>query len=235
MNSSASKIKFYVNSDMQDSNKKNTGFIKLTDNNSSYDAYRIDLYSVLTAIEGGKEWSSLGVNDAVVKGTIKLTIPDKHCSYYEDVVDLFYFALNDYEVPTEEERTTMKDRVDKLISKCEKVSDIHQAIIDECKDCNNERVFIGPEYLCVRGSSAFAGNSSGYNDVFVPIYFTKHTFVKADIYIKEYSDTTKQELMTKFENSIFNNEKFMKEIGWRIKDSEFDVTDIHTYMLKNPT
>ena len=229
-----SPIVMYVNSDMQDSNKKNTGFIKLTDNNT-YDAYRIDLYGVLTAMESGKEWSSLGVNDAIVKGTIKLTIPDKHCSYYNDVVDLFYFALNDYEIPTEDERANMKDRVDKLISKCEKVPDIHQAIIDECKDCNNERVFIGPEYLCVRGSSAFAGNSSGYNDVFVPIYFTKHTFVKADIYIKEYSDITKQELMSKFETGLFNNKKFMEKIGWRVKDSTFDVTDIHTYMLKNPT
>ena len=228
-----SPIVMYVNSDMQDSSKKNTGFIKLTDNNT-FDAYRIDLYNVLTAMESGKEWSSLGVSSAVVKGIVELTIPDKHCGYYNDVVDLFYFTLNDYEIPTEEERASMKNRVDKLISKCKKVSDIHQAIIDECKDCNNKKVFIGPEYLCVRGSSAFADNNSGYSDTFVPIYFTKHTFAKADIYLKNHNDTTRQDVINKFKNSIFSNKKFMEEIGWRIKNSTFDVTDIHMYMLNNP-
>jgi len=230
-----SPIVMYVNSDVQN-NKKDTGFIKLTDgSNNSYDIYRIDLYNVLTAMEKDKEWESLNISKDVVKGKIKLTIPNKHCSYYNDVVDLFYFALNDYEIPTEDERAKLKERVDKLIEKCEKVSDINQAIIDEAKNCKNERVFIGPEYLCVRGNMAFAGNNSSYSDTFVPIYFTKHTFVKADIYIKEYTDTNKQEIMTRFENSIFENKKFMREIGWRIKDSTFDVTDVHTYMLKNPT
>lgn len=228
-----SPIVMYVNSDMQKYSDKDSGFIKLTENNSSYNTYRIDLYDVLVAMEKGKEWSSLNINKNIVKGTIRLTIPNKHCSYYEDIVDLFYFTLNNYKVPTEKERAKLKNRVDKIIGKCDTVSDIHQAIIDECKDCKNQKVFIGPEYLCVRNGKAFLGNRS-YNDSFAPIYFSKHTFVTADIYIKEHTDKTKNEIVNKFEKNIYKNEEFMENIGWRIKNSTFDVTKIHGYMINNP-
>ena len=204
------------------------GFIKEEGHN-----YRkkIDLYTVLVAMERNLNWDDIGVQDQVVKDKIILYIPSERSWYYSAVEDLFYLTLNGGEMPSDEERTNLKERVDKIIDKCEKVPDVAKAIYDEYSDGSKSgKVFIGPESLFLTGNGM---NNSGSTNRFVPIYFTKTTFLYANIYLKtNYSGVN---IAEDFVKTIQTKKGFMEDIGWRVKDSTFDIQKVSSRFIKVPT
>ena len=204
------------------------GFIQQEGQN---DRKKIDLYTVLTAMEKGKNWGDIGVEEEVVKDKIVLYIPNEKSWFYPAVEDLFYLTMNNGKTPTEEERAALKERVDKILEKCEKVPDIAKAINDEYNEnTKTGKVFIGPEslYLTSNGMS----NSSNYNK-FVPVYFTQTTFIRANVYIKtEYKDVN---IANDFVKTMQEKEDFMEDTGWRVKDSTFDIHKVSSRFIKVPT
>lgn len=195
-------------------------------------AKKVDLYTIITAMEKGQTWQEIGVHEKVVKDKIVLYIPDERNWYYPVVEDLFYLTINGGEMPTTEEREALKERVEKILDKCEKVSDVAKAINDEyVEDSKTGKVFIGPEslYFTSNGMS----NSSNYNK-FVPIYFTKTVTIYANIYVKNnYEENTN--IAEDFIKTIQNKKGFMSDTGWRVKDSIFDIHDVSSRFIKVPT
>ena len=204
------------------------GFIQAEGEN---DRKKIDLYTVLTAMERGQTWQDIGVHEKVVKDKITLYIPNEQNWYYPVVENLFYLTINGGENPTEEKRAELKDRVDKILEKCEKVYDVAKAINDEyTEESKSGKVFIGPEslYLTSNGMS----NSGNYNK-FVPIYFTKTTIAYANVYLKSSYDGVN--IAEDFIKTIQSKKGFMKATGWRVKDSTFDIHDVSSRFIKVPT
>jgi len=204
------------------------GFINAEGDNNRK---KIDLYTVLNAMEKGQNWGDIGVHEKVVKDKITLYIPNEKSWFYPAVEDLFYMTINNGKMPTEEERIALKERVDKILDRCEMVADISQAVYDEYNDeSKSGKVFIAPEslYLTSNGMS----NAGNYNK-FVPVYFTQTTFIYANAYLKnDYKDTN---IAEDFVKTIQNKKNFMKDTGWRVKDSVFDIHDVSSRFIKVPT
>lgn len=219
-----SPLVMYIRADIDDHPE---GLIKMGTN--SY-AFKIDLYTILEAMEKGKEWEDLGFSNKIIKGPVTIYIPNEQASYYSQVVELFYLTLNKGETPDAETRETLKPRVDKLLEKCIKVVDINQAVYDEYKKSStNHKVFIGPEYLFRRGAEY--SMSRNYEDSFQPVYFMKTVMLYADIFVKE---TEENGNLNKFVQKITEKDKFMSCTGWRVEDSTFDISYISSAYIKEP-
>lgn len=200
--------------------------------------YKIDLKTVLTAMSEDKEWSSLGMSDKVVSGTVRLCIPNESCGYYNDVVELFYITLNNGNVPTDAERTELKSKVDSLIAKCEKVTDINQSILNDCKEKkNSNRVYIGPEYLCVRNAGYYCARSNknnSYYQSYYPVYMTNHTFLKANVFARITEDDSMNSVINDFKNVVIGDKDFFSSVGWRIENGTVDIRDVKSCLMSNP-
>jgi hypothetical protein len=192
---------------------------------------KINLHTVLIAMEKNQKWEDIGVSEKVVKDKITIYIPDEKSWFYPAVEDLFYLTINGGKIPTEEERSLLKERIDNIIANCECVPDIEKAIYDEyVNETKTGKVFIAPEclFLTTNGMS----NSNNYNK-FVPIYFNHTTF----IYVNAYLRTSYQgkNIADGFISTIQNKKNFMYDTGWRVKDSTFDIHSISTRFIKVPT
>lgn len=201
----------------------NDGFIE-TGNNSNY---KIDLMTVLRAMEQNKTWQDIGVNDGVVEGDIVLSIPDKNEWYYPEVEELFYIALNGDKTPSEAERATLKPRVEKLLEKCETIFSMQQALQEEVSNPSDKhKVFIAPEcfYMTADGMD---GHRSAH---FIPVYFTKSTFVYANVHI----NNENIDLGEDFIKTIQTKHHFMDRTGWRISNSTFDIKRVTSFFIKVP-
>lgn len=219
-----SPLVMYIRADIDDHPE---GLIKMGTN--SY-AFKIDLYTVLDAMEKGKEWEDLGFSNKIIKGPVTIYIPNEQASYYNQVVELFYLTLNNGEIPDGETKEVLKPRVDNLIAKCVKVVDINQAVYEEYKKSStNHKVFIGPEYLYRRGAEY--SMSRNYEDSFQPVYFMKTVTLYADIFVKEAEDGNN---LDKFIEKITEKDKFMSCTGWRVEDSTFDISHINSAYIKEP-
>lgn len=195
------------------------GFISVV--GSSY-VHRVDLYSILTAMEQGKEWKDLGFNKYVANGPITLYIPNEQCVYYNDVVELFYITLNNGKVPDDETRAELTQRVSNILAKCHMVADVGQAINDEYADPSKEhKVFIGPEYLYQRGKTNVMGKSSDSSSKFAPVYFQTTLYLTANIYVKNVESD--ENIGTKLIENMKAKPDFLNWTGWRVKNSTFDL------------
>jgi len=221
-----SPIVMYVVADIYD---HPDGFIKVSNNSN---AFKADLYSILVGIEDGKEWKDLGVSNKIAKGPVTLYIPNEQSGYYDDVIDLFYLTLNNGNIPSEDEKANLANRVNNIVSKCTKVVDITQSVYDEFKNpSTNHKIFIGPEFLYQRGSES--SMSRNYDDSFQIVYLTKTITLYADMFIKDMQ--TEEEIDTSsFIDEIQENGKFMDVTGWRVQDSTFDVSGISYVYIKEP-
>lgn len=193
-----------------------SGFIQ-DDNNQYY--FRINLRTILNAIEDDATWQDIGISKKVLEGKVTLHIPDANDWCYPEVVELFYLTLNGGVTPTTEQRTEMKDRVDSILSQCRKYPSIAQAIADEAaKPSDGNKAFIAPEYLYLT-NQGMSANSSHY---FVPVYFTKTVYIAANAYLKAgYNDI---DLSHGLFQAIQSNKSFMNITGWRPKDAQFNIT-----------
>lgn len=206
---------------------KSEGFIKLEPSSQS-SPYKVDFLSILQGMESKKTWKDLGFNPDVIKGEITLTIPNEYSPYYDSVVELFYLTLNEYKSVTEQDRARLEDRVNTLINKCSKVSDVVQVALNEYdKPSANYKVLIGPEFMYQVGGSAFSRNNS---DGFVIIYPMKSINYSLDLFVKniENRSDNKENLAASqfFLETIKNKEGFFKITGWRVKNSIWSIGDI---------
>jgi hypothetical protein len=206
-----------------------SGFIQVNTSNSY--CYKVDLLSILQAMENGAEWESLGINSKVANGQVTLYIPNEQCAYYNDVVELFYLTLNNGKTPTAEEIGNLKGRVDSILSKCHLVADMKQAIYDEYQNPSDEhKVFIAPEYLWQRGGNSM---QTGVTQAFMPAYFMDTVYLQANVYVKNV-DNADEDLGEGFINAIKTKKAFMKMTGWRVKNSTFDLDNLSAVYLNTP-
>lgn len=197
------------------------GFIKVVSSQNT--PYRVDLLAILKGMEENKTWKELSFSTEVIKGDVCLWIPNENTSYYSEVEDLFYITLNNGKEPSAVERTQLKSRVDALLNKCIKVSDIAQEIRNEYnKPSTNYRIYIGPEFLYPRGGLEMSKRSS---DSFIPIYFTKTTFLYMDVYVRNNVEG-ETNIADIFINKMQNNSDFMCKTGWRVKDSTYNLDNV---------
>jgi hypothetical protein len=216
---------------VQDVADYSDGFIKVP---TSSTAFRVDLYTILTAIENGKNWEDIGVNKNVVNGAVTLYIPNEMNSYYSKVVDLFYMTFNNGEMPSEERRAELEKKVNNVLSKCHKIPDITQGVYEEKENNTKEgKVFIGPEYLYKRGSNSSMG--TGYDDSYRPVHFIKTVFIYSDIFVKEVNTEVEDEKVKDFASKLIDKMKkdsdFFDKTGWRIKNSTFELGYVY---VKDP-
>ena len=203
------------------------GLIKMGTN--SY-AFKVDLYTLLEAMENSKEWEDIGFSNKIIKGPVTIHIPNEQASYYNRVVDLFYLTLNKGEIPDNDTKEALKPRVDKLLEKCVKVVDVNQAVYEEYKKSStNHKVFIGPEYLFRRGAEYSMSRQN--EDSFQPVYFVKTVTLYADIFVKDIEDNNN---LNRFIEKITEKDAFMSKTGWRVEDSTFDIGYISSAYIKEP-
>ena len=190
--------------------------------------HTIDLRSVLIAMESGKDWESLGIDEHVLTGKITLFIPAKHIYYYPEVVELFYITLNDYKIPTNEERAALEPRVNTLLSLCTEVESFSEH--NETTKNNNlaqSTAYIAPEYY-YQIAPAMGSSTSQH---FAPVYFPKTTYLYLNIFAHNTQNT---EAVQVFMNSLQEHKNFMDVSGWRVKDSTFNVNDISSCYAQTP-
>jgi hypothetical protein len=195
--------------------------------------HRVDLHGILTAIEKGQEWADIGFDKYLANGPVTLYIPNQQCSYYDDVVELFYITLNNGKAPDDEVRSELTQRVNNILAKCHMVADIGQAINDEFSNNTKEhKVFVGPEYLYRRGSTNVMSVGGSYNASFGPIYPQHTVYLTANVYVKNV-DTENNIGLVFIENMKIKSD-FMKTTGWRVKNSVFDLSDVSFVYITNP-
>lgn len=205
---------------------KSLNFIPSSDNNF----FRIDLLSILTAMEQDLNWEDIGITSDVASGFVTLYIPNENCDYYNDVVDLFYLTLNGGVDPTEDDKILLKTRVENILSKCHKVSDIYQSINQEYQIPTTEhKVFIGPEYLLARKDFCVDGR---YYNTFFPVYFLNTVQLRTDVWTK--NTDTESNIGLNFLEEFQNNSLFLIGTGWRVKNNTYHLyLNSHT-LLPNP-
>lgn len=195
--------------------------------------HRVDLHSILIAIENGKEWWDLGFDKYVANGLVTLYIPSPQSPYYDAVVDLFYMTMNNGKMPDEETREALTPQIDSILEKCRTVADIGQAINDEYShDTKEHKIFVGPEYLYKRGSASVMGVGSSSNASFGPIYPQHTVYLTTNVYVKNVD--TENNVGRAFIENMKNKPEFMKETGWRVKNSVFALSDVSPVYIANP-
>ena len=197
--------------------------------------YKVDLYSILVAMEQGKTWESLGFSKKVANGAVKLCIPNEQSSYYDEVVDLFYLTLNDGEVPSNKDMDELGPRVVALLEKCDKVTDIVQVVYDEYKNPSDTyKVLIGPEYLYRRGAGSSMSSSDNSSKTYRPVYFLHTVCLTANVCVKNGLDG-ENEVGSKFIEKMKSKYHFMYQTGWRVKNSTFDLDNLSYVYFETPS
>ncbi len=224
-----SPLVMYVRSQVVDGSN-HSGFIRLSPDDGTSSPLQIDFYNILVGMEEDKTWEDIGVSKKVVNGKINIVIPNERCTYYSKVVDLFYLTLNNNKVPTDEERVSLTSRVNDLLDKCEKTSSISQGMLDEyTKSSKGYKVFIGPEYLLVRGGNEITRQNY---DAYTCVYFMNTTFIETDLYVKSnYAEdeiAVAEDVFSKMTAGV----GFFRMSGWRIQDSFPNMSRV-SYSLVN--
>lgn len=209
---------------------KSTGFIQVPGTNN---IYKLDLLTVLEAMEADKKWEDLGFHKSVINGPVTLYIPSPQCAYYNDVIELFMVTLNNGQAVPESNREQLQQRVEAILTKCHMVADIAQAICDEYKEpSETHKIFIGPEYIYKRSRDNAIGYGSDNNKQYRPVYFLNTVFVKANIFTKNESQNVKT--ATRFVEEMRTQTAFMSRTGWRVKNIEYSIWEVSSVYYKTP-
>lgn len=202
--------------------------------------YRIDLLKVLEGLEKGTDWRNLEISNKVAKGKVSLCIPNEESGYYDSVRTLFFNTLKGSNVLSPIDEELLYERVDNILAKCEKVKDIDGAIVNESSNPSvNYKVFIGPEYLYVRGSRSYYTYQK--NSGFIPIYFYNTVNVSKDVWVKKdntnsevsENELSRHDLGVSFLTKIRDSKFFMEATGYRVRDFTFSVDDVSYVILKS--
>lgn len=167
-----------------------------------------DLKPILLAMSTNSSWKDIGVNKNVVKGPIKLYIPKKDDIWYDMIIEEFYFALNDYTVPTAEKREELKPVVESILANCVEVEDMKQSIVDACGNNDYDKVFIGPENIISPLKSEDRMLFSRNNRTFAPCYIKNTLGLYLDLYVK--SDSVGEENVSEVKNYLLEDSECFK-------------------------
>ena len=178
------------------------------------DAKFASFKNIAQAVLEDKTLSTFGVTDKDFKDKkIVLNIPPKDSFYYDVVVEQMYIALNDNKIPTQEEKQSLKETVDKLLAKSVVCNDVATTIEDMDGNYNKiYNIYITPEFVADNCSDV--GISSGYG-YYGCIHFEKSTCVSYDIFVKNESLFGKEDLYEAINNKVLNNSNFVGSMGFR--------------------
>lgn len=200
-----------------------SGFTVLNGNSSNSTAYK-DLLIILEAMEEGKTYEDIGINKKTATGEVKLAIPSKTSVYYSYVEELFYVTLNNGEIPTEAEKTSLKTRVDDLLKECIKVEDIGAKIIELYeKDSKEYTLFIGPECIITRNKYAF---NTTNDDAWCSVYLNYTVPYSYDLFVK----TDNKETLL----NAFSKGKFSSVTGYRVYNTD-NIASTYNHTISNIT
>lgn len=186
------------------------GFAKVETN--STDGLKVDLRKILDGMLNDKTWGDIGIHKSVAKDKICLVIPNERSAYHNTVIELFYLTMNNGVIPDSETKEKLKETVDTLVSKCEMVYDVREAIKTEVENkSSNGKVFIGPEYLFI--SMGYGTMSYSNNYEYMPAYFYK----TINIYMDLHEQTGAYE--PTFLSQIKQTNDIFEFIGFRVKDN----------------
>jgi hypothetical protein len=203
-----SPIVLYVRNEAYD---HQNGFVTIS-TKGGISALKVDLRKILDAMLNEKTWGDIGINEKVAKGTVNLVIPNERSPYWNEIESLFYITMNNDKEPTAEEREALKDTVNKLLNKCEKVYDIEETLIAEVdKPSSNYKVFIGPEYLF--STMSYDEMSYSNTDAYMPAYFYKTTNIYMDVFEKEVGNDG---YAVNFVDSLQGTRKWYEHSGFRV-------------------
>lgn len=208
------------------------GFVNLSSERSSYPILKVDLLSILNGLDAGKTWQDLGFSKDVLSGPITLTIPNEGCAYYSNVVDLFYATFNGGTMPDDDKKLELKDKVVSVLSKCNKVADVRQAMLEA--DHKNKLACIGPEYIFIRNGNSFASHSTiGFR----VSYFNATSNVECDVYTKNNTvDSRGSEVISSGNHAVDdmrNEVYYTKKFGWRVTASTWNIANV--FYILTPT
>ena len=163
---------------------KNTLFTDLS--GSSYTVHKClecDLYNILDAMLKDKSWKDINVSKDVADGPVTLYIPNETTTYYDDIVDIFYYTLNNHREVTEADRERLSDDVNKILNKCVKVRYM-------TTEKGNNMVAFAPEVLYFYSNNDATCFAYSYADSerYKPVYIKDTKNIYFDFWVKDHGD-----------------------------------------------
>lgn len=186
----------------------------------SDDVNVVNFKNIVNAILEDKTLSELGISsessyinaEELKNKKIILNIPSEGTFYYDEVINEIYIALNNNEIPTEEEKEQLKPTVDKLLEKSVECNDINKKIEEERdNEDKNYNIFITPEFNINTNNFGSTTGSWKYS----PVYFEKSTIISYDIFYKNdvtINDTSLKDIIY---DNIINNKSFSSDSYYR--------------------
>lgn len=206
------------------------------ENSKSSRSVSKDLKTILLAMEEGKTWQDIGINEKCLTGEIKLTIPDENNNLRPYVKELFLINLG--EEVSSENIDTLLERAENLMKKCNVTEDIHNFLkMNSERDDFQKVAVVAPEYLMKidTGTTFYTSeNSDKKQTYFVPIYPTKTVSLNYSLYLNNNFDKEKQNSIFK----LYSGEEIFLKTGFRttyqkIAAKNIDSSTINDIQIKN--
>ena len=146
-------------------------------NEHDTDKYSKDIRLLLEAIEHGKSWKDIGINESSIIENLneraKLYIPNQYHYSYKYLRLYIAMALNDYQPIDSSNQEDLLKRADGIISKLDECE-----VLEVMKDSNMDGIILAPESTITECSQKFTGSSLG---VISP---GKSLRIEYDVYVK---------------------------------------------------
>lgn len=206
---------------------KNTLFTDLS--GSSYTVHKClecDLYNILDAMLKDKSWKDINVSKDVADGPVTLYIPNETTTYYDDIVDIFYYTLNNHREVTEADRERLSDDVNKILNKCVKVRYIIDTLMTSEK--GNNMVAFAPEVLYFYSNNDATCFAYSYADSerYKPVYIKDTKNIYFDFWVKDHGDEEVDKEYANILERMRTEPYFNKKYGFRVKSRTYTMNNI---------
>lgn len=186
-----------------------------------------NLNTILTAIEEGKTWQDLGVNNKCLEGPVTLAVPDIYNPYREIVKDLFIINLTVEEI-TEENYNELSERAEKILTKCIQVEDPLSYLV---ANKGKKVITVAPEFIMEDNKDGiFRGNghiAEIIEELFTPVYPTRTTAIYYNVYLKNEIEGKDIEEKKEQINYVTLNNPISNSVGFRTKNGSIDGFNSH--------
>lgn len=177
-----------------------------------------DMKTFLEALEKDDTYESIGfIEKYFGTGKVKIAIPKNSVYYYNDVRILIALTLNDYNYENLEDKA-LQERVDNIISKCDKYEDAAtyiNGIVDKGKK-GEKTIVIAPEYISIHNQSI---NTTGDSYNYIQCMPTKTINVSFDMFLKNNEEEKYYDKLL----YVLSQEGFTNNTGLRSKDRDFNI------------
>lgn len=167
--------------------KNDSGFNYSAQGTSGSTAAFKNILPIINGFEEDKTYQDIGLNYMQEDSQIKIAIPLESDTYsYNAIKDMFYIVLNDGNIPTEDERKSLDERVNNILNKCEHYEDIVTELTVSLKLKADDTIYISTESHGINNSSLFYTSSQSSNSsCYYPVYVEPAVGQYYDLYIKE--------------------------------------------------